>query len=115
MTNSDTTYGVHNKQTKEIKIHAKLDDSVVCTVTTTSPHGLSVDDKVTLSSVTLPGGTGLSEVDFEGLNFIVGTVPTDVTFTIASNGQASSIVSTGGSMTVEDKYWTATAVTPHLF
>ncbi len=55
-----------------------------CTITTTSAHGLSVGDMMVLDSVTLPGGTGLSDSDFEDKLFQVLTVPTDITFTIDS-------------------------------
>jgi hypothetical protein len=72
-----------------------------CTITTTSAHNLEVGDMIILDSVTLPGGTGLSDSDFEDKLFQVLTVPTDVTFTIDSSAQASSVVSAGGSMTVQ--------------
>ena len=72
-----------------------------CTITTTSAHNLEVGDIIVLDGVTLPGGTGLSDADFEDKLFQVLTVPTDVTFTIDSSAQASSAVSAGGSMTVQ--------------
>jgi len=72
-----------------------------CTITTTSAHNLEVGDMIVLGSVTLPTSTGLTASDFEDKLFQVLTVPTDVTFTIDSQEQASSVVSTGGSMTVQ--------------
>ena len=72
-----------------------------CTITTTSAHNLEVGDIIVLGSVTLPALTGLSASDFEDKLFQVLTVPTDVTFTINSKNQASTAVSTGGSMTVQ--------------
>ena len=72
-----------------------------CTITTTSDHDLEAGDIILLNSVTLPGSTGLSASDFEDKLFQVLTVPTPRTFTIDSLNQASSVVSTGGSMTVE--------------
>ena len=54
-----------------------------------------------LESVTLPGGTGLTDAQFEDKLFQVLTVPSDVTFTIDSSAQASSVISTAGSMTVQ--------------
>jgi hypothetical protein len=72
-----------------------------CTITTTSAHDLEVGDIVLLNSVTLPGSTGLSASDFEDKLFQVLTVPTNTTFTIDSLNQATSAVSTGGSMIVE--------------
>ena len=73
----------------------------LCTITTTSAHGLIEGDMVVLDSVTLPGGTGLSASDFEDKLFQVLSVPTTTTFTIDSLNQATSAVSTGGSMTVQ--------------
>tara|TARA_R100000781_G_scaffold33977_1_gene24593 strand:- start:1161 stop:2666 length:1506 start_codon:yes stop_codon:yes gene_type:complete len=72
-----------------------------CTITTTSNHSLEVGDIIVLDSVTLPGSTGLSATDFEDKKFQVLSVPTSVTFTINSLNQASSVVSTGGSMKVQ--------------
>jgi hypothetical protein len=72
-----------------------------CTITTTSDHDLEAGDIILLNSVTLPGSTGLSASDFEDKLFQVLSVPTPRTFTIDSLNQASSVVSTGGSMTVE--------------
>ena len=72
-----------------------------CTVTTTSAHGLTVGDMIILDSVTLPSGTGLLDSQFEDKLFQVLTVPTPTTFTIDSSVQASSVISTGGSMTVK--------------
>jgi hypothetical protein len=72
-----------------------------CTITTTTDHDLSVGDIVELSSVTLPSGTGLTAADFELKLFQVLSVPTPTTFTINSLNQASAVISTGGSMTVQ--------------
>ena len=72
-----------------------------CTITTTTDHDLSVGDIVELSSVTLPSGTGLNGTDFELKLFQVLSVPTPKTFTIDSLNQATSVISTGGTMTVK--------------
>jgi len=72
-----------------------------CTITTTSAHSLLAGDIIQLDAVTLPGGTGLTDAQFEDKLFQVLTVPTSVTFTIDSSAQASSVVATGGSMTVK--------------
>ena len=72
-----------------------------CTITTTTDHDLSVGDIVELSSVTLPSGTGLTATDFELKLFQVLSVPTPTTFTIDSLNQASAVISTGGTMTVQ--------------
>ena len=73
----------------------------LCTITTTSDHGLIEGDMVVLDSVTLPSGTGLSASDFEDKLFQVLSVPTTTTFTIDSLNQATSVISTGGSMTIQ--------------
>ena len=72
-----------------------------CTITTGADHDLEIGDIIVLDSVTLPGSTGLNAADFEDKKFQVLSVPTSVTFTINSLNQASSAVSTGGSMTVQ--------------
>jgi len=56
---------------------------------------------VVLDSVTLPNGTGLANADFEDKLFQVLSVPTPTTFTINSLNQATSAVSTGGSIIVK--------------
>ena len=72
-----------------------------CTITTTSAHDLIEGDMVVLDSVTLPNGTGLANADFEDKLFQVLSVPTPTTFTINSLNQATSAVSTGGSIIVK--------------
>lgn len=72
-----------------------------CTITTTSNHGLIAGDMIVLDTVTLPAGTGLSAADFEDKLFQVLTAPTPTTFTINSLNQATAVVATGGSMTVQ--------------
>ncbi len=72
-----------------------------CTITTTSDHDLIEGDMVVLDAVTLPSGTGLSASDFEDKLFQVLSVPTTTTFTINSLNQATSAISTGGSLTVQ--------------
>ena len=72
-----------------------------CTITTTTNHGLIAGDMIVLDAVSLPSGTGLSNADFEDKLFQVLTVPTPTTFTINSLNQATAVVATGGSMTVQ--------------
>ncbi len=79
---------------------ATTSGSPTCTITK-SAHGLSVGDIVQLDSVTLPGGTGFSNSDFEDKNFQVITVPSTSTFTITQSSNASGTVSTGGSLSVK--------------
>ena len=79
---------------------ATVNNSAVCTVTTTSTHGFEPGDIVLLDSVTLPGGTGYSASDFEDKLFQVISTPTSVTFTITQSSNAGGTVSTGGSISV---------------
>ena len=73
----------------------------LCTITTTSNHDLLEGDIVQLDSVTLPSGTGLNATQFEDQLFQVLSVPSPTTFTINSSNQATAVISTGGSMTVQ--------------
>jgi hypothetical protein len=73
--------------------------STTITITTSSSHGLLAGDIVLFDSVTLPGGTGLSDSDFEDKLFQVITTPTAVTFTITFTASGSS--ATGGSVDVK--------------
>jgi len=66
------------------------------TMTTSSAHGLLAGDIILFDSVTLPGGTGLTDAAFEDKLFQVITVPTSVTFTITFTSTGSS--ATGGSV-----------------
>ena len=66
------------------------------TMTTSSAHGLLAGDILLFDSVTLPGGTGLTDAAFEDKLFQVITVPTSVTFTITFTSTGSS--ATGGSV-----------------
>ena len=79
---------------------ATTSGSATCTITK-STHGLKVGDIVQLDSVTLPGGTGFNDVDFEDKNFQVISVPTTSTFTINQSSNASGTVSTGGSLSIK--------------
>ena len=78
---------------------ATTNGSPTCTITKAA-HGVKVGDIVQLNSVTLPGGTGFNNADFEDKNFQVISVPTTGTFTINQSSNASGTVSTGGSLSV---------------
>ena len=78
---------------------ATTNGSPTCTITKAA-HGVKVGDIVQLDSVTLPGGTGFANSDFEDKNFQVISVPTTGTFTINQSSNASGTVSTGGSLSV---------------
>ena len=79
---------------------ATTNGSSTCTITKTA-HGLSAGDIIQLDNVTLPGGTGFSNSDFEDKNFQVITVPTTSTFTITQSSNATATVSTGGSLSIK--------------
>ena len=78
---------------------ATTNGSPTCTITKAA-HGVKVGDIVQLDSVTLPGGTGFNDSDFENKNFQVISVPTTGTFTINQSSNASGTVSTGGSLSI---------------
>ena len=69
------------------------------TITTSAAHNLEDGDIVLFDSVTLPGGTGLTDADFEDKLFQVISTPTANTFTITftSAGSAAS----GGSVDIK--------------
>ena len=77
-----------------------VDTSAVCTITTSSSHGLNVGDIVLLDNVTLPASTGYLASDFEDKLFQVTTVPTNLTFTITQDSAATGNAS-GGSIDIK--------------
>jgi hypothetical protein len=80
---------------------ATTDTSAVCTITTGTAHGLIAGDIVLLDNVTLPGGTGFTDADFEDKLFQVTGVGSTTTFTITQSSAATATVSTGGSIDVK--------------
>ena len=80
---------------------ATTDTSAVCTITTGTAHGLIAGDIVLLDNVTLPGGTGFTDADFEDKLFQVTGVGSTTTFTITQSSAATGTVSTGGSIDVK--------------
>ena len=79
-----------------------FDGTTSVVITTATAHGAEVGDIILLESVTLPGGTGLTDADFEGKLFEVITTPAATTFTITSSSAGST--ATGGSVGVEFYY-----------
>ena len=79
---------------------ATTDGSAICDVTTGSPHGLSAGDIVLLDNVTLPGGTGYADSDFEDKLFQVTGITSSTVFTITQSTNATATVSTGGSIDI---------------
>ena len=75
--------------------------SAICEITTGSAHGLSSGDIVLLDNVTLPGGTGFTNADFEDKLFQVTTVSSTTVFTITQSSNATATVATGGSIDVK--------------
>ena len=73
--------------------------STTVTMTATTTHGLLAGDIVLFDNVTLPGGTGLVNADFEDKLFQVITVPTATTFTITSSSSGSA--ASGGTVDVK--------------
>jgi hypothetical protein len=78
-----------------------------CTIATTSgsavcaSHNLSAGDIVLLDNVTLPGGTGYSDADFEDKLFQVTSITSTSVFTITQSSNATATVATGGSLDVK--------------
>jgi len=80
---------------------ATTSGSAICSITTGSAHGLSAGDIVLLDNVTLPGGTGYADSDFEDKLFQVSSITSATVFTITQSSNATATVSTGGSMDVK--------------
>ena len=79
---------------------ATTDTSAVCEITTGTPHGLITGDIVLLDNVTLPGGTGYVDADFENKLFQVTGINSTTVFTITQSTAATATVATGGSIDV---------------
>src|SRR6056300_871847 len=80
---------------------ATTDASPICEITTGSNHNLSAGDIVLLDNVTLPGGTGYADSDFEDKLFQVTGITSATVFTITQSTNATATVSTGGSIDVK--------------
>ena len=80
---------------------ATTDTSAVCDITTSGNHNLSAGDIVLLDNVTLPGGTGFTDADFENKLFQVTSITSATVFTITQSSAATATVSTGGSIDVK--------------
>jgi len=79
---------------------ATTDTSAVCEITTGTAHGLIAGDIVLLDNVTLPGGTGYVDADFENKLFQVTGINSTTVFTITQSTAATATVATGGSIDV---------------
>ena len=77
---------------------ATTNGSAICTLTTSTAHGMNVGDIVQFNDVTLPGGTGYDAADFEDKNFQITSVPSTTTFTVTQTTNATATVSTGGDI-----------------
>jgi len=80
---------------------ATTDTSTVCNITTGTNHNLSSGDIVLLDNVTLPGGTGYTDADFEDKLFQVTGIVSATEFTITQSTAATATVATGGSIDVK--------------
>jgi len=76
-----------------------FDGTTTIIITTSSAHGLLAGDILLFDSVTLPGGTGLSDSDFEDKLFQVVTIPTSTTFTITFTSVGAT--ATGGTVALK--------------
>jgi len=77
---------------------ATTSGSAVCTLTTSTAHGMNINDIVQFNDVTLPASTGYTAADFEDKNFQITSVPSTTTFTITQTTNATATVSTGGDI-----------------
>jgi hypothetical protein len=80
---------------------ATTDTSAVCDITTSGNHNLSAGDIVLIDNVTLPGGTGYADSDFENKLFQVTSITSATVFTITQSTAATGTVSTGGSIDIK--------------
>ena len=80
---------------------ATTNTSAICNITTGTNHNLSVGDIVLLDNVTLPGGTGFTNADFEDKLFQVTGITSATVFTITQSTAATGTVATGGSIDVK--------------
>ena len=80
---------------------ATTDTSAVCSITTGSNHNLSEGDIILIDNVTLPGGTGYVDSDFENKLFQVTSITSATVFTITQSTAATGTVATGGSIDVK--------------
>jgi len=80
---------------------ATTDTSAVCEITTGSNHNLSTGDIVLIDNVTLPGGTGYVDSDFENKLFQVTSIISATVFTITQSTAATGTVATGGSIDIK--------------
>ena len=80
---------------------ATTSGSAICSITTSSNHSLSSGDIVLLDNVTLPGGTGYVDADFEDKLFQVTSITSATVFTITQSTAATATVATGGSIDVK--------------
>ena len=80
---------------------ATTNASAVCNITTGTNHNLSAGDIVLLDNVTLPGGTGYTDADFEDKLFQVTGIVSVTEFTITQSTNATATVATGGSIDVK--------------
>jgi hypothetical protein len=80
---------------------ATTDTSAVCDITTSGNHNLSAGDIVLIDNVTLPGGTGYADSDFENKLFQVTSITSATVFTITQSTAATGTVATGGSIDIK--------------
>jgi hypothetical protein len=80
---------------------ATTDTSAVCDITTSGNHNLSAGDIVLIDNVTLPGGTGYADSDFENKLFQVTSITSATVFTITQSTAATGTVGTGGSIDIK--------------
>jgi len=137
MPNTDTTYGVHNKQTKEIKIHVTSDDSLV--VQSFSGNVETAKAAILTADALANNDTNATQLEYaitadgNGLKFTIA-FGTKGSGTAESDDWADTWTTTKAALIAAKNYvkieahtednnddpfvqhtWKATDATPHLF
>lgn len=98
---SPTTVNVTRDISTAVRAANGSGDGSITTYTTTTAHGLSAQDRVTITDVSRPEMNG---------TFVVASVPTTTTFTVAVRGSARSFTAAGGKIQSQTTGTTTTSL-----
>jgi len=101
-----TYYDIHPIRLTLTSCTFASDGTKTVTVTCSATHSLKDDDIVLFSNTTIPGGSSLSAATFNGVKFMVTSVPTSTTFTITlpANVTGTTLASGNTSTTIQIYY-----------
>ena len=101
-----TYYDIHPIRLTLTSCTFASDGTKTVTVTCSAAHSLKDDDIVLFSNTTIPGGSSLSAATFNGVKFMVTSVPTSTTFTITlpANVTGTTLASGNTSTTIQIYY-----------